>query len=763
MAGDTPSIHSATCRYLVRARGLQNDIAAPIPPGNAAEKFREIISLAKDGSPDSSLSSSSSLSTSFKPKIVLSALSKSYAAELDFDKALFHALRKDLENSGIKIEGPTTTTTAATTTIAPAPTATTETSTTQTATSETINSTKSTDRNPRPTAATNASKTKRPKSEITKRTKQETTLGADEIVLSDSKLECEGYEYAIGFARQAKGKTLFRQGNQDIPVAATVDNRESGKHSEYDHVSCVFMRKEGLGKWEIRECFSVVELKMNNSSSVINWTTPDREFDGDSVDLLTDDPIVQEVDYVLESTWRCICRCGLAADLDYLPVALIAAQKENDSTAGKMQWVKARVTLPSKCGGRFYVQANGAEPFAYGQKVVNDTTLTVNHMAGLYFETMLFGFKLCKELKDRSYARAQPSPLAGKRLEFGKMTLTAALCGSPLLSRQEAQEIGFLNISQGELYHLDNLKVNLKTQGRIKWLLPPDELDHGPFLVKVWSRSVHACLQETSQFRSAIDHLLSRKGKESLMKEISKTLLGVEQTATGSITLMRLVSGDPVCLRRIDTSPTSMTLEDMEIVKLWEEFEDLVRTVLLPLAEIDLIHLDLRPGCDVTSNILRVQPTSEESGRKMMLIDWESLCESLYFANQSGSEESRYPRFPSKFLDSKVEALSFAFLHYQCAGMAFAWIQQVNAADFVMKRAQKWVDNGKLSDGRNLKVSESKEDIDALLGWLRGHVSKRAQDLKRSRPGPVGDRKRPAPSSNPLTAKAFGEIAESHG
>lgn len=91
---------------------------------------------------------------------------------------------------------------------------------------------------------------------------------------------------------------------------------------------------------------------------------------------------------------------------------------------------------------------------------------------------------------------------------------------------------------------------------------------------------------------------------------------------------MQEIKGKPVCLEN----------EPLMISEYWREFQVLVKTVLLPLAENDIIYQDLRPGFDVTSNILRV---AEDEGTKIRLIDFESLCS---FDGYSSILDERYPR-----------------------------------------------------------------------------------------------------------------------
>lgn len=52
------------------------------------------------------------------------------------------------------------------------------------------------------------------------------------------------------------------------------------------------------------------------------------------------------------------------------------------------------------------------------------------------------------------------SELSGKEVDFGEVGLAEAiLCVSPLLSKKEAKEQHFMQVSQGELYCLEELNL----------------------------------------------------------------------------------------------------------------------------------------------------------------------------------------------------------------------------------------------------------------------------------------------------------------
>ncbi len=115
------------------------------------------------------------------------------------------------------------------------------------------------------------------------------------IILKESKYK----KYSFGFARQvSRAQVVPRAHKDDLEQSGYTVEVGAGRNSRYDHCCCLFEKVEKKGtndeneleyKWEPRGLFSVVELKMSDSSSKRDSK------------LLDPGVHIQSISYVLES------------------------------------------------------------------------------------------------------------------------------------------------------------------------------------------------------------------------------------------------------------------------------------------------------------------------------------------------------------------------------------------------------------------------------------------------------------------------------
>jgi hypothetical protein len=118
------------------------------------------------------------------------------------------------------------------------------------------------------------------------------------------------------------------------------------------------------------------------------------------------------------------------------------------------------------------------------------------------------------------------------------------------------------------------------------------------------------------------------------------------------------------------TALKPVQMEHTIIVQLWEGFRRVVKKVLLPLAEhADVIHPDIRPGYDVTSNLL-LKFDDATNTATMKIIDYESL---VSFSDWEG------PMTLGKYLPKEDTFDATTFVWWQCVTMAFVWMKGLNA------------------------------------------------------------------------------------
>lgn len=106
-----------------------------------------------------------------------------------------------------------------------------------------------------------------------------------------------------------------------------------------------------------------------------------------------------------------------------------------------------------------------------------------------------------------------------------------------------------------------------------------------------------------------------------------------------------------------------------QLPKLWGLFCKLVRSTLLVLAELGIVHPDIRPGYDFTSNILlhlsRTDEVETEGEDEMVLIDLDSLIHLVSWEN-----------LDSPAYLNMVDQNSYSYVWWQCFAVAITWKQE---------------------------------------------------------------------------------------
>jgi hypothetical protein len=106
-----------------------------------------------------------------------------------------------------------------------------------------------------------------------------------------------------------------------------------------------------------------------------------------------------------------------------------------------------------------------------------------------------------------------------------------------------------------------------------------------------------------------------------------------------------------------------------KLAVLWKGFHKLVQELLLPLASpyVAVVHADIRPGFNVTANILCRDVSNEEV--EMKLIDYESL---VRFPDWKAPTNHR------GYIGDNVEWNPRTFVRWQCISVAYAWLEERN-------------------------------------------------------------------------------------
>jgi hypothetical protein len=293
---------------------------------------------------------------------------------------------------------------------------------------------------------------------------------------------------------------------------------------------------------------------------------------------------------------------------------------------------------------------------------------------------MLSGLKVAFEVFDDLVGNARPPPpvtASGRQLVLGNADLKQLeLCASPMSAANPTKWARLIDqkwaepwtISQGELFkgRLSSVRGILEEDEdalifQSSEVVAPLELD---VLVKVSSTAVHSVLVNPITNFLALTIISNARKRftelNTTMNEIGSVLYGTIRMDVGLITIMADLSE----AHYIALQPKAYK---NDLLSLWNAFEELVKNVLLPLAEhVKVIHPDIRPGYDTTSNILL---TVDGKGLKTMkLIDFESL---VLFRDWEAPNAGRY-------MTQQDGKDAITFVWWQCVAMAYFWDKKIS-------------------------------------------------------------------------------------
>jgi hypothetical protein len=252
----------------------------------------------------------------------------------------------------------------------------------------------------------------------------------------------------------------------------------------------------------------------------------------------------------------------------------------------------------------------------------NDDALSV------YLETVFFGLHAAKEWL-LSLGKNKPSTscaASGQHLMIRTETLTLDLRGRlgklGDVAPNEADNKEWI-IHQGEIFsgtlHIDELfeKINVNVTD---FLVFSGQGRAVKVAVKVFSLAVHGCLTLPHKAWLALVAIFTARfyfDAKSMLPKFDGVLLAVHKRPNGLITIMRDLTAEGY---------QSLRPQDNNKDCLWRAFLDLLDDVLIPMANLDVIHPDIRPGNNETANILwKFNEESNGETAVMQIIDFESI------------------------------------------------------------------------------------------------------------------------------------------
>jgi hypothetical protein len=404
-------------------------------------------------------------------------------------------------------------------------------------------------------------------------------------------------------------------------------------------------------------------------------------------------PMAQAILYSMDS-WHCLARRGVT--VDSLPVVVLAGirAKEEEATGTKSNsfvesgenicCLEACVQIPEYCGTPFMysvdriVSFKGTTGLFQGEEMSDGESKDMCAIA-IYLRTMRFGLEKAIMTWNNRCKGVPPASLCCHNLLNG-VTDTKVIASS--VRREKHLRKCGLKIGQGDLFLLkEPTKRMFSRHTQFLWfsdfkvaktLLATDchvkDDDKEPLatdcLVKVSCASVHNFYVPCGTCNVALMDLYFR-GAPELKKKIAEVLLGYcywEDSKTLMSIMKDLRTGDK----------TFKILEHRnfhgnQLCKLWKAFRGLVMSLLLPMANLDVIHLDIRSDRDCTYNILVYEDQYEV---KLRLIDYDSVACSTAAAciDEVGQDDA----ICINLLGDESRS-SYGYLFWQVLWIAYRW------------------------------------------------------------------------------------------
>jgi hypothetical protein len=439
--------------------------------------------------------------------------------------------------------------------------------------------------------------------------------------------------------------------------------------SECDHSVVVFRTPDAnfrLRTYDQRDVTASIELKMGNTDC--------REFQTDSRGRFWDKPDLagshgsfgQTILYALDSM-HCLTRRGINAS--QLSLTVVATTRKR-GTGGKSSFccVDGTLNVPQEVGEYLSYSVTSQVPF-------NPSTGSSETAAALYIRTLREGMEYAVQIELEHQNRpALPSSLCGatacgrSNFQFEGVKATGVTLIASPIPGAEILKNGW-SVHQGELFSCDSVTFSGNA------LLFSGASQATNVLIKVSSAPVHNALVPIITCALSLQRLCFSRDT-SLKREIGKVLIAAAFNGRGTlVTVMQDLSQSLYP----ESHPISASaragfkvLNHREIqdggkaalCSLWGAFQTLVETVLLPLAQCDIIHMDIRPGWKKTYNVVHRET---DVGMELRLIDFESLT-----VPWKGSVRND-PAISCSDVAVFGELSAHSYLWWQILWMAFVW------------------------------------------------------------------------------------------
>jgi hypothetical protein len=429
-------------------------------------------------------------------------------------------------------------------------------------------------------------------------------------------------------------------------------------------------RSEENDPFWFNDLTATVELKLETTSCG-NFTVMGDSLQQPDFDILHG-PMGQAMMYTMD-TWHCLARRGVRiASIPFVVFAGKATESEN--VKYPICCLEANIQIPQYCGNSFtysvdrIISFNGTTGLSQLEVSTNRESRDKRAIA-IYIKTMRFGLENALTI------------LNNQREIFDSVPPVSLCCGSLLNVETNAQLIASpiprekhqwkpeLKISQGEFFQVTSpTKNTFLGLVELEWFVD-SKFDDIPLtencLVKVSCAAVHNVYVPRAECNVALTKLCYR-GTAGLKASITKVLLGFSYRSS-SKTLISIMKD----LRKGDKVFKILEHKDFcvrtKLSKLWDGFCELAISLLLPMADLNVVHLDIRSNKEFTINIL---VNENENKIELRLIDFDSLvfCTEAHDIDRKGNEDAIWLKHLG------VERVpAYFYLFWQVLWIAFRW------------------------------------------------------------------------------------------
>jgi hypothetical protein len=452
--------------------------------------------------------------------------------------------------------------------------------------------------------------------------------------------------------------------------------------SESDHGCFVFgtKKRQSSGTDETDDIYdmtAVVELK-SDQRSCKSFSAHEESGEIKPPNFRRDHgPMGQAMVYSMD-VWHCLARRGVS--VQSVSVVVLAGKTKSEDTE-RICCLEAHIRIPEYCGEEFLYTVDRFVHFNEATVITTDEAVNIDTIAvpinrwderalAIYIKTMRIGLELAVEVcRSRSESNPMVPPVSLCCRQLLRTSISAQLVASPIPKANPFQD-SVMKVNQGELFKLTKpTKEIFSGFPKIHWFVGAegDDILTNDCLVKVSCLSVHNTYINHYICERALYTLYIACEKNAELKlELSKVLLGYCHIGS-SVSLISIMKDLQAGEEKFQVLNHQKFRRDGKLPQLWLAFCVLVKSLLLPMVDADVVHLDIRSTVEFTYNIL------VSDAIELRLIDFDSI---VLCGSSSGCEQKDaiYWEDLKETVRTGVDWKSaYRYLFWQVLWIAYTW------------------------------------------------------------------------------------------